>query len=114
MVGRESPDFIADINSSHPSRGRRIALHGGEWRTALGVDSKRWSAMRRFEGAASGAIFESNIWLILDLVLPMLKAGKTFEVWKGGTKAWGCVKRLTALRLSFTCKKMSAIDPKWT
>lgn len=97
MVGRESPDFIAEIELlPTEAGGRKMALYGGEWRTVLGVDGERWSAMLRFEGApAPGAIFEANVWLLMvDIALPMFEAGKTFEVWEGGTKAWGRVKRL--------------------
>ena len=60
----------------------------------LGVNGEHWSAMLKFEGEqAPGATFEVNVWLpVRDLALPIFEVGKTFEVWEGGTKAWGCVK----------------------
>lgn len=63
MVGRESPDFIAEIELlPTEAGGRKIALYGVERRTVLDVNGERWSAMLRFEGApAPGAIFEANV-----------------------------------------------------
>lgn len=98
MVGRESPDFIAEIELLPiEAGGRKIALMGGEWRTVLGVNGEHWSAMLRFEGEhLPGATFEASVWLLMvDLALSMFEAGKTFEVWEGGTRAWGRVKRVT-------------------
>lgn len=97
VVGRESPDFIAEVDLlPTEAGGRKIALNGGEWRTVLGVNGEHWSAMLRFEGdPAPGTTFEANVWLLMvDLALPMFAVGKTFEVWEGGTKAWGRVKRV--------------------
>ncbi|WP_255548407.1 hypothetical protein [Luteibacter sp. dw_328] len=99
VVGRESPDFIAEIKLlPTEAGGRKIALPRGEWRTVLGIDGEHWSAILRFEEApAPGATFEANVWLLMgDIALPMFEAGKMFEVWEGGTKAWGRVKRVTA------------------
>jgi hypothetical protein len=45
---------------------------------------------------APGAVFDANVWLLrADLALPLFEVGETFEVWEGGTKAWGRVKQMT-------------------
>ncbi|AHX13008.1 hypothetical protein CH75_06955 [Dyella jiangningensis] len=98
VVGRGLPDFLAEIELlPTEAGGRKIALMGGEWRTVLGVNGEHWSAMLTFEGEpAPGAAFEAKVWLLrADLALPMFEVGKSFEVWEGGTKAWGRVKRIT-------------------
>lgn len=96
MIAREMPDFVADIELlSTEAGGRNIPLMGGEWRTVLGVNGEYWSALLTFDGEPGpGAIFEADVWLLMsDVALPMFEEGKVFEVWEGGTRAWGCVKR---------------------
>jgi hypothetical protein len=53
VVGRESPDFIAEIELlPTEAGGPKIALYGVERRTVLDVNGERWSAMLRFGRAA--------------------------------------------------------------
>jgi len=97
VVAGKSPDFVADVKLlSSEANGRKTPLREGEWRTVLGVNGEYWSAMLKFEGEqAPGATFEVNVGLLVrDLALPMFEVGKIFEVWEGGTKAWGCVKQI--------------------
>lgn len=96
MIARELPDFVADIELlPTEAGGRKGPLMGGEWRTVLGVNGEHWSALLRFDrGQVPGAIFDAAVWLLMfDVALPMFEEGKVFEVWEGGTKGWGCVKR---------------------
>lgn len=96
VVARELPDFVADIELlPAEAAGRKSALMGGEWRTVLGVNGAHWSAMLRFEGEpVPGVTFEAAVWLLMsDAALPGFQIGKIFEVWEGGTKGWGRVKR---------------------
>lgn len=98
MAAGKLPDFVAEIELlPTEAGGRKITLVGGEWRTVLGVNGEHWSAMLRFEGEqAPGATFEAYVSLLMfDAALPMFEVGKIFEVWEGGTKAWGRVKRIT-------------------
>ncbi|ULU26790.1 hypothetical protein DYST_03738 [Dyella terrae] len=96
MIARELPDFVADIELlPTEAGGRKVPLMGGEWRTVLGLSGEHWSALLRFDGEqAPGATFEAAVWLLMfDVALPMFEEGKVFEVWEGGTRAWGRVKQ---------------------
>lgn|GEM_PF-2331955 len=98
MTGRALPDFAAEIELLPTvAGGRKSALLGGAWRTVLGLNGEHWSALLRFGGEpAPGAAFDANVWLLrADLALPLFEVGETFEVWEGGTKAWGRVKQMT-------------------
>ncbi|PMQ07548.1 hypothetical protein DyAD56_02150 [Dyella sp. AD56] len=98
MAGRDLPDFVAEIELL-PTEfgGRKSALPDGRWRTVLKQNDEHWSAMLEFKGGpVPGAVFDANVWLLrADLALPMFEVGKTFEVWEGGTTAWGRVKQMT-------------------